>query len=81
MTATPLGSPLDPDVKPPDYRVPPPMLRFFDRAALVGTPEDAVARLRGLVESGFRYFVPAGIGPDAETVDLLVRRVIPAVVA
>jgi alkanesulfonate monooxygenase SsuD/methylene tetrahydromethanopterin reductase-like flavin-dependent oxidoreductase (luciferase family) len=62
-------------------RLPPHMLAFFDRAGLVGSPEEAVQRLRGLVEAGFRYFIPSVIGPDTETVDLLVRRVIPAVAA
>jgi alkanesulfonate monooxygenase SsuD/methylene tetrahydromethanopterin reductase-like flavin-dependent oxidoreductase (luciferase family) len=61
-------------------RVPAPMRAFFGRAGRVGSPAEAVARLQGLVEVGFRYFIFNLFGPDAETVDLLVRRVMPAVV-
>ncbi len=59
--------------------VPPHLLGFFDRLPIVGTPEEAVARVRGLVEAGFRYII-CGIMPfDRETLQLAAERVIPAV--
>jgi alkanesulfonate monooxygenase SsuD/methylene tetrahydromethanopterin reductase-like flavin-dependent oxidoreductase (luciferase family) len=60
-------------------RVPTPLLAFAGRASLIASPEEAVERLRGLVAVGVRYFVLNVVGHDSETIDLLVRRVIPAV--
>jgi hypothetical protein len=60
-------------------RVPTPLRAFAGQAALIASPEEAVQRLRWLVDAGFRYFVPNIFGHDPETVDLLVRQVIPVV--
>lgn len=58
----------------------PPQLRdFFEQLNFVGTPEEAVMHVRGLVEAGFQYVI-FGIGPsDRETLQLTAERVIPAV--
>lgn len=62
-------------------QVPPQLLAFFERLNFVGTPEEAVTHVRGLVEAGFRYII-FGMGPfDRETLQLTAERVIPAVVA
>ena len=57
--------------------VPPPLLAFAGQAALVGTPEQAVARLRPFVAAGCQYFSHAIIGNDLDTLHLLAERVIP----
>jgi alkanesulfonate monooxygenase SsuD/methylene tetrahydromethanopterin reductase-like flavin-dependent oxidoreductase (luciferase family) len=71
-------------------RVPPWYLAFMHQVCVTGTPEEAADWLRERVAIGFRYFViifapfgtrSEGAGFDHETLDLLARRVIPAVVA
>lgn len=57
---------------------PPQRRAFFEQLPVVGTPDEAVARLRALVEAGFQYFIVSG-GADLETLQLLAQRVIPAV--
>lgn len=59
-------------------RLPPGLRAFFQQLPLAGTPEDVVPRIRGLVESGFRYIIVGG-GADLETLRLAAERVIPAV--
>jgi alkanesulfonate monooxygenase SsuD/methylene tetrahydromethanopterin reductase-like flavin-dependent oxidoreductase (luciferase family) len=60
-------------------QAPSPRPGFFEQLDVVGTPEEAVAHLRGLAEAGFQYFL-FGIGPaDRETLQLTAERVIPAV--
>lgn len=70
-------------------RVPAWYLSFMQQVFVTGTPEEAIAWLRARVEMGFRYFfvifAPFGTRSegavfDKETLDLLVKRVIPAVV-
>jgi len=57
-------------------RVPPSVLQFLGQAALIGTPEQAIERLRPLVEAGCQYFNLGVMEPD--TLRLLTERVIPA---
>jgi len=54
------------------------LLAFAGAAALVGTPEHAVERVRPLVAAGCQYFTFAVFDPD--TLRLLAERVVPAVV-
>jgi alkanesulfonate monooxygenase SsuD/methylene tetrahydromethanopterin reductase-like flavin-dependent oxidoreductase (luciferase family) len=61
-------------------RLPPGLLAHFERMPLAGTPQDAVAHIRGLVGAGFRYIILGGGWVDAETLRLAAERVIPAVV-
>lgn len=61
-------------------RLPPALLADFQRMALAGTPEDAVAHIQGLVGVGFQYIVLGGGWVDLETLRLAAERVIPAVV-
>lgn len=60
-------------------RVPRELLALAGAAALVGTPEQAVGRLRPLVAAGCQYFTLAV--PEPETLRLLAERVVPAVTA
>ncbi|HET8630938.1 MAG TPA: LLM class flavin-dependent oxidoreductase [Thermomicrobiales bacterium] len=60
-------------------RVPREVMALAGAAALVGTPEQAVERLRPLVAAGCQYFTLAV--PEPETLRLLAERVIPAVTA
>jgi alkanesulfonate monooxygenase SsuD/methylene tetrahydromethanopterin reductase-like flavin-dependent oxidoreductase (luciferase family) len=59
--------------------IPPQRLASFERLVVAGTPEDAIQRVRTLLEVGFQYvmfFVPAA---DWESLELLARRVLPSV--
>jgi alkanesulfonate monooxygenase SsuD/methylene tetrahydromethanopterin reductase-like flavin-dependent oxidoreductase (luciferase family) len=60
-------------------RVPPHLLAFAGQAALVGTPEQAVERLRPLVQVGVQGFIFGVLEPD--TLRLLAERVIPVLSA
>jgi alkanesulfonate monooxygenase SsuD/methylene tetrahydromethanopterin reductase-like flavin-dependent oxidoreductase (luciferase family) len=60
-------------------RVPPEIFAMAGAAALVGTPEQAVERLRTLVAAGCQYFTLAVSEP--ETLQLLAARVIPELTA
>jgi hypothetical protein len=56
--------------------------RELVRSSLVAcTPDEAIAYDRALVAAGLQYFIPTTVGLDAETLDLLAHRVVPAVVA
>jgi alkanesulfonate monooxygenase SsuD/methylene tetrahydromethanopterin reductase-like flavin-dependent oxidoreductase (luciferase family) len=57
--------------------VPQELLAMAGPASLIGTPEQAVARLQPLVAAGCQYFTLAVL--DAETLRLLARHVVPAV--
>lgn len=35
----------------------PPILDFFERLPIIGTPEEAVVRVRAMVAAGFRYVI------------------------
>lgn len=60
-------------------QAPSPRPGFFEQMDVVGTPEEAVAHVRGLAAAGFQYFL-FGIGQsDRETLHLTAERVIPAV--
>ena len=59
--------------------VPQELLAWAGTAALIGTPEQAVARLQPLVAAGCQYFTLAVL--DADTLRLLAKQVIPAVTA
>jgi hypothetical protein len=52
-----------------------------ERLPAVGTPEAVVPGVRALVGAGFRYVICLVPASDTETVELLARRVVPAVVA
>ena len=59
--------------------IPPQRLAFFEQLVVAGTPEDAIERVRALLEVGLQYvmfFVPAA---DWESLELLARRVLPRV--
>lgn len=58
-------------------RLPPPLRAFFQQLPVVGTPEEAVPRIRALLAAGFQYIIFSGA--DAETLRLAAERVIPAV--
>ncbi len=60
-------------------QIPQELLAPTDTAALVGTPEQAVARLQPLVAAGCQYFTLAVL--DADTLRLLAERVVPAMSA
>jgi hypothetical protein len=60
-------------------RVPPQLLALAGPAALLSTPEEAVARLRSLVAAGCQYFTLAVTDPD--TLRLLAEHVVPMVAA
>jgi alkanesulfonate monooxygenase SsuD/methylene tetrahydromethanopterin reductase-like flavin-dependent oxidoreductase (luciferase family) len=60
-------------------RVPRAIFAMAGAAALVGTPEEAVERLRTLVAAGCQYLTLAVLEP--ETLQLLAERVVPAVTA
>ena len=58
-------------------------LGFASRAIVqtslvTGTPDDAITYYRALAGAGIQYFIPVILGLDAETVELLADRVIPA---
>ncbi|HSL01544.1 MAG TPA: hypothetical protein VK869_14510 [Rubrobacteraceae bacterium] len=50
----------------------------FDFDRFIGTPEDAVAYYRALVDVGVRYFI-ASVA-DAKTLEILAEEVVPEVV-
>jgi alkanesulfonate monooxygenase SsuD/methylene tetrahydromethanopterin reductase-like flavin-dependent oxidoreductase (luciferase family) len=58
-------------------RVPRELLASADTEALIGMPEQAVARLNSLVAAGCQYFTLAVM--DADTLRLLAEQVVPAV--
>lgn len=62
-------------------RIPPGLLAFFERVPIVGTPEEAVPRVRALVHAGFQYVFCLILPFDMETLRLTAERVIPAVIA
>jgi alkanesulfonate monooxygenase SsuD/methylene tetrahydromethanopterin reductase-like flavin-dependent oxidoreductase (luciferase family) len=51
----------------------------LERLVFAGTPEKAVAHMRGLVAAGFQYLICRVFESDAETLQLLAKRVMPAV--
>jgi alkanesulfonate monooxygenase SsuD/methylene tetrahydromethanopterin reductase-like flavin-dependent oxidoreductase (luciferase family) len=57
------------------------LLTFAGQGALITTYEEAVARIRPLVEAGCQYFVFSIRGADTETPRLLAERVLPALSA
>lgn len=59
--------------------VPQELLASAGPAALIGTPEQAVARMLPLVAAGCQYFTLAVL--DADTLHLLAKEVVPAVTA
>lgn len=59
--------------------IPPVVLATAEGTTLLGTPEQAVVRLQECVALGFRYVILSTMGSDDETLELLARRVIPAV--
>ena len=42
-----------------------------------GTPDELIAYYRGLIDLGIRYFIAAIYSDDAESYELLARRVLP----
>jgi len=60
-------------------QVPPQLMAFAGAAALIGTPEQAVERMRPFVEVGVQYFVLSAL--EVETLHLFAERVMPALSA
>jgi alkanesulfonate monooxygenase SsuD/methylene tetrahydromethanopterin reductase-like flavin-dependent oxidoreductase (luciferase family) len=60
-------------------RMPPRILQFLGQAALIGTPEEAIERVRPFAEAGCQYF-NFGV-QDPDSLRLLAERVIPALVS
>ena len=61
-------------------RLPPQMVAFFEQLPGVGTPEEAVPRVRTMLDAGFHYVIFVVFPFDSETLCLLAERVLPAVV-
>jgi alkanesulfonate monooxygenase SsuD/methylene tetrahydromethanopterin reductase-like flavin-dependent oxidoreductase (luciferase family) len=61
--------------------LPPPLVAFFERLPIVGTPEEAAPRVRAMLDAGFHYVIFVVFPFDSETPRLLAERVIPAVLA
>jgi alkanesulfonate monooxygenase SsuD/methylene tetrahydromethanopterin reductase-like flavin-dependent oxidoreductase (luciferase family) len=57
-------------------QVPPQLIAFAGQAALIGTPEQAVERMRPFVEMGVQYFVLSVL--ELDTLRLFAERVMPA---
>ena len=62
-------------------RFPKALLAFLEQTVLATTPGDAIKRMQALVDVGFQYFLCAISVNDVETLNLLARQVIPAIVA
>lgn len=61
-------------------RRPPQMVAFFEQLPVVGTPEEAVPRVRTMLDAGFQYVIFVVFPFDTETPCLLAERVLPAAV-
>jgi hypothetical protein len=48
---------------------------FHRASATTGTPDELIAYYRGLIDLGIRYFIAAIYSDDAESYELLARRV------
>jgi alkanesulfonate monooxygenase SsuD/methylene tetrahydromethanopterin reductase-like flavin-dependent oxidoreductase (luciferase family) len=59
--------------------VPPDILGFFEQLPVIGAPEDAVSRVRAMLDHGFQYIIFIVLPFDTETLHLLAERVLPAV--
>lgn len=59
--------------------IPPALLSFFEQLVVSGPAEAALARVQALVDAGTRYLIFLVFPFDDETLELLARRVIPAV--
>ncbi|MGI8475617.1 MAG: LLM class flavin-dependent oxidoreductase [Thermomicrobiales bacterium] len=59
--------------------LPPEMQAFFEQLPVVGTAEDALARVRAMLGAGMRYVIFIVMPGDEETLRLLAERVLPAV--
>jgi alkanesulfonate monooxygenase SsuD/methylene tetrahydromethanopterin reductase-like flavin-dependent oxidoreductase (luciferase family) len=62
-------------------QIAPELLAFCERIPVVGTPEDAVPRVRELLAAGFQYVIFFVLPSDTESLQLLAQRVLPAAVA
>jgi alkanesulfonate monooxygenase SsuD/methylene tetrahydromethanopterin reductase-like flavin-dependent oxidoreductase (luciferase family) len=60
--------------------VPPGLLEFAEQLPIVGTPEDAVPRVRTLLDSGFQYVIFLVLPFDTESLNSLAQHVLPTVV-
>jgi alkanesulfonate monooxygenase SsuD/methylene tetrahydromethanopterin reductase-like flavin-dependent oxidoreductase (luciferase family) len=60
-------------------RLPPQMVAFFEQLPVVGTPEEAMRRVRAVLDAGMRYVIFVVFPFDTETPRLLAERVLPAV--
>ena len=59
--------------------IPPELAAFFEQLPVVGTAEDALPRVRELLEAGMRYVIFVVMPGDEETLRLLAEQVVPAV--
>jgi len=55
------------------------MVAFFEQLPVVGTAEDALLRVRAMLEAGIRYVIFIVMPGDEATLRLLAERVLPAV--
>jgi alkanesulfonate monooxygenase SsuD/methylene tetrahydromethanopterin reductase-like flavin-dependent oxidoreductase (luciferase family) len=62
-------------------RLPPQMVAFFEQLPVVGTSEEAVPRIRAMLDAGIRYVIFVVFPFDTETPRLLAERVLPAALA
>jgi alkanesulfonate monooxygenase SsuD/methylene tetrahydromethanopterin reductase-like flavin-dependent oxidoreductase (luciferase family) len=60
-------------------QVPPPLLGFSEQLPVIGTPAEAVPRVRALAEAGFQYVIFIMLPFDTESLRLLAQQVLPAV--
>lgn len=61
--------------------VPPQILGFFEQLPVIGTPEEAVPRVRAMLDAGFQYVIFIVLPFDTESLRLLAERVLPAAIA
>ncbi len=61
--------------------VPPQILGFFEQLPVIGTPEEAVPRVRAMLGAGFQYVIFIVLPFDKESLQLLAERVLPAAIA
>ena len=59
--------------------LPPEMVGFFEQLPVVGTAEDALPRVRAMLDAGMRYVIFIVMPGDEETLRLLAEQVLPAV--
>jgi len=59
--------------------IPPQRLALWEQLVVAGTPEEAIRRVRILLDIGFQYVIFFVSASDRESLELLAQRVVPAV--